>query len=167
MLIGLTGTPGVGKSSIAKELGEFFGCKVINEKEFSVAEGIVEFDKETNEFIVPLDKLEKRLRKFIKNEKNLIVEGHLICETKLPLDFMVVIQCNPEILELRLQARGYSEEKIQDNVFCEGIDYCKKHAKRLYSAEKLIFCQNRKSIKETALSIILEIEKRMRQKNRE
>ena len=166
MRIGITGTPGVGKSSVAKELGEFFGCRVINEKEFSAGEGITEFDKKANEFVVPLEKLEKRLGKALRQEKSAIVEGHMICEARLPLDFMVVLQCHPEILELRLQARGYPEEKIQDNVFCEGIDYCKKHAAKLYPAKRVIFCQNRKSIKETALSIILEIEKRAKGKGK-
>lgn len=158
MRIGITGTPGVGKSSIAKLLGEFFGCKVINEKEFAAKEGITEFDKATNEFVVPLGKLERRLKKLLAGEKNLVFEGHMVCEVKAPFDYMVVVRCHPEILELRLGARGYGEEKVQDNVFCEGIDYCKKHSERNYPKEKLIIAENRKSIKESALSIILQIE---------
>ncbi len=162
MRLGITGTPGVGKTSVAKELSEFFGFKVINERDFSVKEKIAEFDKETNELVVDIDKLEKKLNRFLKKRKNVIFEGHMICETKADFDYLIVLTCNPELLEFRLSLRGYSEEKIQDNVFCEGIDYCKKWAERNYGKEKLIIVENRKSIKETALLIIFEIERRER-----
>lgn len=160
MRIGITGTPGVGKSGVGALLSEFFQCSVVNEMEFALKEGITEFDKQTNEYEVPLGKLGKSLRRLLKKEKNMVFEGHMVCEIKAPFDYMVVLRCHPEILELRLQSRGYNEEKIQDNVFCEGIDYCKKHAERNYPKSRLIIAQNRKSIKETALSIILQIGKR-------
>ncbi|MEM4261395.1 MAG: AAA family ATPase [Candidatus Diapherotrites archaeon] len=165
MRLGITGTPGVGKTSIAKELGEFFQFKVVNEKDFCIKKGIAEIDEKTNEILVDIEKLEKKLNAFLKTFKNVIVEGHMICETKANFDYVIVITCNPEILEFRLSMRGYNEEKIQDNVFCEGIDYCKKWVLRNYDKEKVIIIENRKSIKETALSIILEIERRERGKS--
>ncbi|MCR4336062.1 MAG: AAA family ATPase [archaeon] len=160
MQIGITGTPGVGKTSVSKLLGKAFNFKVFNEKEFALKEGIGEFDVTENELVVPLSKLKAKLNEFLKKEKNIIIEGHMLCEIKVNFDYLVLIKCNPEILEMRLEERGYKAEKIQDNVFCEGIDYCKKHSSRNYEKNKVIVIENRKSIKETIRLIIMEIEKR-------
>tara|TARA_Y100000310_G_scaffold193496_1_gene193442 strand:+ start:4725 stop:5216 length:492 start_codon:yes stop_codon:yes gene_type:complete len=160
MQIGITGTPGVGKTSVSKLLGKAFDSKVLNEKEFALKEGIGEFDTTENELVVPLSKLKVKLNEFLKKEKNIVIEGHMLCEIKVNFDYLVLIKCDPEILEMRLEERGYKAEKIQDNVFCEGIDYCKKHSLRNYPKEKVIVVENRKSIKETTNAIILEIEKR-------
>ena len=160
MKLGITGTPGTGKTSISKKLAEHFKCKLLNEKEFALQERIGEFDTEENELVVPLEKLEEKLNKFIEKTKNIIIEGHLLCEIKANFDFLILLKCNPEILESRLEQRGYKAEKIQDNVFCEGIDYCKKHSKRNYSKEKIIEIESRKSLKETTDAIITELIKR-------
>jgi len=154
MRICITGTSGVGKSAVAKELGEALGHKVLNEKEFSLKEGIGEFDAAENEIVVPLEKLEPRLNKLLAKEKNIIVEGHMLCEIKGHFDFVVVLRLNPERLAARLELRGYRDEKVQDNVFCEGIDYCKKHALRNYPKGKIIEIENRKTIKDTTDLII-------------
>ncbi|PIN85393.1 MAG: hypothetical protein COV47_02380 [Candidatus Diapherotrites archaeon CG11_big_fil_rev_8_21_14_0_20_37_9] len=160
MKIGITGTPGVGKTAIAKMLGEFIKIQPLNEKEFALKEGIGEFDKEENELVVPLKKLEESLNKYLKKQKNAIIEGHLICEIKADFDYIIVITCDPEILEARLEMRGYKAEKVQDNVFCEGIEYCRKHAARKYPKKKRIEVESRKSIKETFEAIIIELNKR-------
>ncbi|HLC92783.1 MAG TPA: AAA family ATPase [archaeon] len=157
MRICITGTPGVGKTTIAKKLGQELGHKVLNEKEFSLREGIGEFDAAENELVVPIEKLESRLNKLLAKEKNIIVEGHMLCEIKGKFDFCVLLRLNPERLGARLELRGYRDEKVQDNVFCEGIDYCKKHAARNYAKAKIIELENRKTIKETTDSIITEL----------
>jgi len=160
MRIGITGSPGTGKTSIAKQLAQFYECKTLNEREFALKTRIGEFDTETNELEVPLDKLRSELGKLLGKENNIIVEGHLICEVKADFDLIIVLRCHPEVLEARLEARGYKAEKVQDNVFCEGIEYCKKHALRNYPKKKVFEVENRKSIKETMSAIIREIEKR-------
>lgn len=159
MRICITGTPGVGKTAIAKRLGTALGMPVLNEKEFALSEGIGEFDTATNELEVPLKKLEARLNKFLSKQKNVIVEGHLLCEIKGKFDLVVVLRCHPERLEYRLETRGYSAEKVQDNVFCEGIDYCRKHAVRNYRRSHIIEAENAKTIKDTTDLIISEIKK--------
>jgi len=161
MRLGITGTPGVGKTTISKKIGEYYKLKALNERVFALDKGIGSFDTEENELVVPLDKLQEKLRELLKNEENVIVEGHMLCEIKLDFDYLVLIRCHPELLETRLEAKGYKAEKIQDNVFCEGIEYCKKHALRNYSKEKIIEVESRKSIKETSDAIINEIEKRL------
>ncbi|MCR4369506.1 MAG: AAA family ATPase [archaeon] len=156
MKIGITGTPGVGKTAVSLELAKYYKLSALNEKEFALSKGIGEFDAQENELVVPLPKLERALNK----EKSGIFEGHLLCEIKADFDYLVLLRCHPELLETRLEARGYKAEKVQDNVFCEGIEYCKKHALRNYARGKIIEIESRKSIKETTNAIINELEKR-------
>ena len=159
MRIMLTGSPGVGKTGVAKALAKQLKFKLVNEKEFALKKGIGKWDVDNEELVVPLGKLQKALNAFLKKEKNVILEGHLLCETKLKVDVVVLLRLHPELLETRLEERGYKAEKVQDNVFCEGIDYCKKHVLRRYPAKKLLEVYCKKTIKETSTHIIRELKK--------
>tara|TARA_B100001113_G_C21060827_1_gene601069 strand:- start:544 stop:936 length:393 start_codon:yes stop_codon:yes gene_type:complete len=46
-----------------------------------------------------------------------LVDGHLAHH--LPVDALVVVRCNPKELKKRLEARGYTERKVQDNIEVE------------------------------------------------
>ncbi|VVC00371.1 Putative adenylate kinase [uncultured archaeon] len=160
----ITGTPGTGKTTLAKKLGEALGFKAVNEREFALAEGIGEFDPENNELVVPLEKLGTRLNKFLARNDNVIIEGHMLCEIRAKADSVVLLRVEPERLAARLELRGYSDEKVQDNVFCEGIDYCRKHCLRNYPKAKIIEIANNKSIKETLCETIVELRSKMKLK---
>ena len=149
MHIIITGSPGVGKTSAARALGKKLGCAVLNEKQFALEQKIGKWDPNENELVIPLEPYVKALNKLFLGEENVIMEGHLLCELKAKADFIVLIRVHPELLEGRLHLRNYSEEKVQDNVFCEGIDYCKKHLLRNYPKGKVVEVQSGKSIKET------------------
>ena len=160
MRLAITGTPGTGKTAIAKALGQKIGHRALNEKELALQHGIGEWDAEENELVVPLKKLEKAANSLLKKEQKVIIEGHLLCEMKLKADFVVVLRLHPELLEERLSRKRYSPEKIMDNVFCEGIDYCKKHALRNYRKEKVLDVQAQKTIKETMQLIISKLKRK-------
>ena len=159
MKILITGTPGTGKTLVAKELGKLLKARVINEKDLALEKKIGTWDHENDELEIPLEKLKKAVEEEF-GKKDVILEGHVLCEVPLDLDLVIVLRVHPEILELRLENKGYHAEKIQDNVFCEGIDYCKKHALKSYVKEKVVEVRNEKNIKETTANIIQEIEKR-------
>jgi adenylate kinase len=147
MKILVTGSPGVGKTTFAKELAKRLKCNVINEKDLSLKFGLGEFNS-ANELEIPLPKFKKALNLFLadfsskkndeKNKKSVVMEGHVVCEVKADFDFVVLLTLPPDELEMRLELRGYSPEKIMDNVFCEGIDYCKKYVYRNNKKSKII-----------------------------
>jgi broad-specificity NMP kinase len=74
------------------------------------------------------------------------------------VDLVLVIKMHPEMLEGILEKRGYNVDKVQDNVFCEGIDYCLKHAQRNY--KKVVVVRNEQTFKAVKGSILKELEKK-------
>lgn len=151
----VTGTPGVGKTTIARLLAKRLKLKWMNEKTFAQQRKIGRMDKKTGERVVPLSRLTRELNRFLKRYSNVVLEGHLLAECRIrPVDWVIVVRLSPDRLEFRLRERNYAEAKIQDNVLCEGIDYCLKHAKRGYPAKKIIDVRNDKELKQTINSII-------------
>ncbi|MDP2974076.1 MAG: hypothetical protein Q8N60_03425, partial [Candidatus Diapherotrites archaeon] len=106
---------------------------------------------------IPLQRFAKELNKLLAKEKNIVLEGHSLCELRLPVDFVVLLRAKPAVLEKRLQAKGYSELKIQENVFCEANNYCKKRVLRNYKKGKVLAVDTGKTIKEITLDIISKL----------
>jgi adenylate kinase len=154
----LTGSPGVGKTSVAKKIAKKLGFTYINEKDFALKNSIGFFNDD-NELEIPLKEFEKKANSFLVNNKNVVFEGHLLCEMKLFVDKVFLLRVDPEILEFRLEQRNYSPLKIMDNVFCEGIDYCKKKVLKNYSKNKIIEVFSQKNEAETISLILNKLKK--------
>ena len=114
MIIALTGTPGTGKTSVAKHFG---GFNVIDLTRFVKDQ---ELGEQNTEFEVDIPEMVEALEDEIDPDENTILEGHLAHH--FPADFCVVLRCNPEELRERLSERDYSEEKVEENVESEILD---------------------------------------------
>ena len=114
MIIALTGTPGTGKTSIARELNDF---TTIDLTEFVKQR---ELGQQQDEFEVDIDAMVESLEDEIVPEENTVIDGHL--SHHYPADFCIVLRCNPEELRERLSERDYSEQKIEENVESEILD---------------------------------------------
>ncbi len=123
----ITGTPGTGKTSLAKMLSKELKFKLVKVDKLIDQEKICEaYDQENECKIVDLKKFKKHLIKKIKESKeNLIIESHLSHHLpKNQVDLCLVTKTNLKDLNQRLVDRGYSDQKIRDNLDAEIFDLC-------------------------------------------
>ena len=120
MKILLSGTPGTGKTGIAKKLAESLKLKYISLNDFAEHNNLIDsVDKERNCMIID----EKRLAdKVEKITEDYILDGHLAHFCKG--DLTIILRTNPEELETRLKKRGWSSEKIIENIEAEILGSC-------------------------------------------
>ena len=115
--LALTGTPGTGKSTVARNLSERGYTVVSVESLAREHECLGEVDPTDRARSIDLDMLHDSLSSGWSSppEHSLIIDGHL--SHHLPSDAVAVLRCSPDVLEARLASRGYSAEKTQAN--CE------------------------------------------------
>ena len=128
MKIFLTGTPGVGKTTVSKLLAKKLSAKVININELVKEKSLyIGLDEKRNSVIVDLKKLCKEINKIASDKNIWIVEGHLshLCHSA---DFVIVLRLHPSHLKKRLEKRGYNKSKIMENVEAEALGVCTHEA---------------------------------------
>ncbi|MCJ1248299.1 factor activating pos9 [Trapelia coarctata] len=135
----ITGTPGVGKSSLAELVAQQTGLKhlKINDlvKEGEFHEG---WDKELETWVVDEDKLLDALEPLLLPGGN-IIDYHA-CDL-FPtswIDLVVVLRTSTEILYDRLKARGYAERKLQENMDAEIMQVILEEAREGFEEECVV-----------------------------
>ncbi len=133
MIILLTGTPGTGKSTVSNLLSDKSDeIRVIRLNDLAKADEdvCVGFDEKRESKVIDIKKLSKKVRELIKSIKeievikgNTLIEGHL--SHHLPFgDITIVLRADPKVLEKRLDKKGFSKEKINENLEAEALDVC-------------------------------------------
>ncbi len=136
MRIIITGTPGTGKTTLAKKLAALLGAPLLDLNAIAIKNKFYQKEKGTAEKIVDLAKLSSKLKTLVKPHNSFVVEGHLACEFFIPCDFIIVLRCNPNTLEKRLKKRKYSAKKIGENSMAETLDYCLIKTEENYAKTK-------------------------------
>lgn len=114
--VALTGTPGVGKTTVAA-LAAGNGWTVIDVKAWARREGcVVAFDEADQADVIDVESLAQRM----PAGGRLLFEGHL--SHLLPVDQAWLIRCDPLVLRPRLEARGYPAAKVRENLEAEALD---------------------------------------------
>ncbi|WP_297477519.1 adenylate kinase family protein [Thermococcus sp.] len=117
MIIAVTGTPGVGKTTVSKLLSKRLGYEYVGVKEFAVERDIGE--KVGDEIEIDVDELAEKMVEEFKG-KNVVIDGHL--SHFVPSDLVVVLRAHPRLVAERLRERGYPRKKLAENVEAELID---------------------------------------------
>lgn len=127
-IIVITGTPGVGKTTISKALANRIKGKHIDISALVQREHLVKGrDDARDSVIVDITRLTNRLQQIISEQAEIIIlDGHCSAEAFADLDIslVIVVRLDPDELKTRLQARGYKETKIFENVAAEILDVC-------------------------------------------
>lgn len=130
-LVIISGTPGTGKTSVSNKISELIDIKVITLNELAISEGLIhDIDQKRDTNIIDVDNLVSYVMKKIKELKQrgiklIIIESHFsdIVPNNL-INYAFVLRCEPSVLRKRLEKRGYSKEKIVENLQAEILGNC-------------------------------------------
>lgn len=133
-VICVSGSVGCGKTKYSKKLAK--------EKNYTYIDlnGVIDdnklkekYDRKRRTWEVDVSKLKKVLVKLIKDsKKKLVIDGHLshYLSPKY-VSKVVILKCELKRLKKRLGKRGYSKNKIRENLDAEIFDVCFEEAKSL------------------------------------
>ena len=139
ILIG--GTPGTGKTKVAKALGARLSVDVISLGDLADAEGCISAeDKARDTGIINEDCLVDAIIDIVEADKGkrLLIEGHYIdLVPNGSVQWAFLLRTHPEQLRLRLQERNYSEAKVAENVEAEVLGVCQLDALEAFGEKKV------------------------------
>ena len=129
MIVAITGTPGVGKTSVCSHLREL-EFQVIDINKLVSERFHKGFDNKRRCFVADLRKLRKHIKRIHKSaakekqdnrrEHILLLDSHI--SHLLHPDVAIVLRANPLELAERLRRKGFEERKIKENVQAETLD---------------------------------------------
>ncbi|MGZ7047591.1 MAG: adenylate kinase family protein [Methanobacterium sp.] len=135
MIILITGTPGVGKTTVSRILKEKLNANLIDINELVDKKRIYTgIHKEKKYKIVDMDALSRELdSKIKKNDKSnyVIVEGHLSHFYKNS-DAVFVLRANPNVLRKRMEIKGWKKAKMDENIEAEALGICSYEAYEIH-----------------------------------
>ena len=150
----ISGTPGTGKTTVAKKLAKEKHYEYINVANLIIKNKLsAGYDKKRKTKIIDIKKLNKFLVNLIntykklniKNNKDkevrgIIIDSHL--SHYLPpkyVNLCMITKCNLKTLQKRLKKKGYHKEKIRENLDAEIFDICLNEAKELGHRIKIVY----------------------------
>ena len=124
----VTGTPGVGKTTISQKLASELDALYIDIKELVKKEKLIASIDETRRTIIAdTEKVSKRVQKILESsEGNSIIEGHYAVDV-LPekeVNTVFVLRRDPAELMDVLEKRGFKGKKLWENLAAEILDVC-------------------------------------------
>ncbi len=147
----VTGTPGVGKTSLAMLLADSINEEINSQNKFTYLNlGKLIKDKKlydtwNEEYDVPEfdeDKIMNELEPLL-NEGGYVVDFHSVYFIPNDLvNVVVLLRCDNTVLYDRLYARGYSENKIKENIECEIMEVTSDDVRENFDECKIIELRN-------------------------
>lgn len=131
-LLGLTGTPGTGKKSVAPLVAKNQGVPCIGLND--LAESLGAISARSHE--VDAVQLKKQIPGAVPDKA--LVYGHLLPYVldRKSVDRVIVLRCDPLVLKARLLDRGYPPDKVRQNVEAELIGLVSADAFRVFGPSK-------------------------------
>jgi len=156
----LSGTPCVGKTSVAHYLTPKLDALYVNLTDLATHENLIlGTDKERNTTIVDEVKMKRRISQIVtkSDKQNIIIDGHYAVNVVPPklVTRVFVLRRDPVELRKFMTNSGYSERKLNENLASEILDVCLVDAINAVGATKV--CElniTGKTVEETSEEIL-------------
>jgi len=127
----ISGTPGCGKTSVAKEISNLIGAKIISLNELAISDEFsIEYDEDRKTYVIDFEIFLPYILKKIEEIKKqnppfLIIESHFsdIIPEKF-IDYAFILRCDPDELLKRLERKHYTSKKVTENIQAEILGNC-------------------------------------------
>jgi adenylate kinase len=156
----VTGTPCVGKTSVARLLAPKLNAFYVNLTELALHENLVSSkDKERGSIIVDENHMRRKIREIVEkcDKSEIIVDGHYAVSVvpKKLTTHVFVLRRDPVELRKLMEQCGFSGRKLWENLASEILDICLCDALNVYENGKV--CEldvSGKSVEETVNEIL-------------
>ena len=162
----ITGNPGAGKHTIAEIIAGRINTEIIDINDVAIHNNAA--GKNTNLGLdVDVKRLARLLDKLLKTKTNLILVGHLAPYVLKPagITLVAVLRRSPYELEKTLKKRGYSIDKVRENVASEILGISLYDSLKTFGKNKVVeFDTTGKTPIETADEILAIVQNRRKLK---
>ncbi|RLF29895.1 MAG: hypothetical protein DRN05_00570 [Thermoplasmata archaeon] len=157
MLVGISGTPGTGKTSVSYLLKKN-GYKIVDLNKTAIKKGFITgIDKKRNSKIIDIDRLDTYIKEKYADITDIIfVEGH-IAHLLQNIDKIIILRCHPDELKKRLIQKKWRKEKIMENIEAEILDIILCETTDIHPEENIFEIDTTQKPIETVAGSIIEI----------
>jgi len=129
MLVIITGTPGVGKTTLAKKIVKLGYTRLDLHDHYK--EISTRYDRKKQCYDIDVKKFTALVKKKVKEHEKVVVDSHIShLLPKKMVDLCIILTCSDlKKLKRRLVARKYSKKKIEENIQAEIFQVCLEEAK--------------------------------------
>ena len=156
----ITGTPGTGKTSVAKILSRNLNLDFIELNDLITKEGLYFcYDIDRDTLIVDDELLTKQILKELKIKRKVCISSGMVL-LDLPIDYIIILHSSIPVLRKRLELREYPDKKIESNLEAEIMNVLFYEFAEFYPPEIIYEVQNdSRSIDDTCKEIISIVRK--------
>ena len=141
-MIVVTGTPGTGKTTLAKSLARATDAKYVSITQYVADRKLHRaLDRQRHTKIIDQAKTRRSLKRALADMRAPVVVDSHLSEGIVPAQMVrlaIVLRCHPRILEARLRSKKWASRKIRENVLAEILDSCLTTAVAYYGARKVL-----------------------------
>lgn len=141
----ITGTPGVGKTSISSKIAELKGYEHINVSKVVIDNKLYsEYDKAKDTYVIDEDKLIDYLEPIMEKGGKIIDHHSVDLYPREWFGLCVVLRVGTEQHYDRLKKRGYSDKKREENMEAEIFGMLEEEAEEYFedTSTKVLSLQN-------------------------
>jgi len=161
----VTGTPGVGKTTVSHKLASKLDARYVGVTELVKKQQLITgIDENRQTYVADTEKVSKQLQQILaKAEGRVIIEGHYAVDVvpNKDVNTVFVLRRDPRELKSALEQRRYEEKKLWENLAAEILDVCLWDALSTCGADKV--CEidvSGKTVEAVVEEMMLVLEKR-------